>query len=238
MVLLVSALGAVRVPTADGEVANPWFTLSYLRDNRHEFLTALQEHVTLTVETVLIAVVIAFPLALLAHRNRWLVGPVLGGTGVLYTIPSLALFAFLAPFTGLTKKTVLIGLVMYALLVLVRNMLAGLDGVPEEVRESARGMGFGPLRMLWRIELPVALPTIMAGVRVATVSTVALVTVGAIVGPGGLGTLLLAGLRNNFYHAEILTAALATVLLGLVADLVLAGLTRLLTPWSRTRSTS
>ena len=151
MVLLVSALGAVRVPTADGEVANPWFTLSYLRDNRHEFLTALQEHVTLTVETVLIAVVIAFPLALLAHRNRWLVGPVLGGTGVLYTIPSLALFAFLAPFTGLSKKTVLIRLVMYALLVLVRlardrlpKLLGRESGhrpVLPRLRRGARGSG-------------------------------------------------------------------------------------------------
>jgi osmoprotectant transport system permease protein len=233
--LLVVAAGHA-VPAASDAPANPWFSLSYLRQNWDEFLTALQQHVALTVETILIAVVIAFPLALLAHRQRWLAGPVLAGAGVLYTIPSLALFAFLAPFTGLGKRTVLIGLVMYALLVLVRNMLAGLEGVPEEVRESARGMGFGSLRMLWRIEIPVALPAIMAGIRVATVSTVALVTVGAIVGPGGLGTLLLAGLRNNFYHAEIMTAALATVLLGLVADLLLAGLTRLLTPWSRGRT--
>ena len=237
MSLLVAA-AARALPAASGEPANPWFSLSYLRQNWHEFLTALQEHVTLTVETILIAVVVAFPLALLAHRQRWLAGPVLGAAGILYTIPSLALFAFLAPFTGLSKRTVLIGLVLYALLVLVRNMLAGLEAVPDEVRESARGMGFGSARMLWRIELPVALPAIMAGVRVATVSTVALVTVGAIVGPGGLGTLLLAGLRNNFYHAEILTAALATVALGLVADLLLAGLTRVLTPWSRRRGTA
>ena len=232
---LLAVVVARALPAASNEPANPWFSLSYLRQNWHEFLTALQEHVALTVETVVIAVVVAFPLALLAHRQRWLAGPVLAGAGILYTIPSLALFAFLAPFTGLGKRTVLIGLVMYALLVLVRNMLAGLESVPDEVVESARGMGFGSARMLWRIEIPVALPAIMAGVRVATVSTVALVTVGAIVGPGGLGTLLLAGLRNNFYHAEILTAALATVALGLVADLLLAGLTRVLTPWSRGR---
>ena len=152
--------------------------------------------------------VLAFPLALLAFRFRWLATPLLGLTGILYTIPSLALFAFIYPFTGLTQRTVVVGLVMYALLVLVRNILAGLDGVPEDVRESARGMGYGRGRMLWKVELPVALPTIMAGVRVATVSTVALVTVGVIVGNGGLGQLIFRGF-NSDYHAEILTASLA-----------------------------
>jgi osmoprotectant transport system permease protein len=131
---------------------------------------------------------------------------------------------------------VVVGLVLYALLVLVRNMLAGLQGVPDDVRESAIGMGYGRARMLWRVELPVALPTIMAGVRVATVSTVALVTVGAIIGYGGLGQLLLRGFQNNTYRAEIVTASLLTVALGLAFDLVLALATRLMTPWSRSRS--
>ena len=221
---------------AAGEAANPWFSWQYVQDNKDAILTALQQHVTLTVETIVIALVIAFPLALLAFRFKFLAGPVLGLTGVLYTIPSLALFAFIAPFTGLRARTVLIGLVMYALLILVRNILAGLDGVPDEVREAAQGMGYGRARMLWKVELPIALPTVMAGVRVATVSTVALVTVGVIVGYGGLGGLILAGFQNNFYHAEILTASLLTVALGLTADLLLAGLTRLLTPWSRQRS--
>ncbi|MGZ4638212.1 MAG: ABC transporter permease [Actinomycetes bacterium] len=221
---------------AAGEAANPWFSWQYVQDNKDAILTALQQHVTLTVETIVIALVIAFPLALLAFRFKFLAGPVLGLTGVLYTIPSLALFAFIAPFTGLQARTVLIGLVMYALLILVRNILAGLDGVPDEVREAAQGMGYGRARMLWKVELPIALPTVMAGVRVATVSTVALVTVGVIVGYGGLGGLILAGFQNNFYHAEILTASLLTVALGLTADLLLAGLTRLLTPWSRQRS--
>ena len=218
--------------------ANPWFTWAYVRDNSGDLIQALQDHFVLTVETVVIGLLIAFPLALLAHRFRWLAGPVLGATGALYTIPSLALFAFLAPFTGLTQRTVLIGLVMYALLILVRNILAGLDGVPSDVKEAAQGMGYSRSRMLWRIELPVAVPAIMAGVRVATVSTVALVTVGVIVGYGGLGGLILRGFQNNFYRAEIVTASLLTVALGLALDLLLAGATRLLTPWARDQGTS
>lgn len=223
------------VPAAETVPGNPWFTWDYVRNNDEAILAALQQHVVLTVETVAIGLVIAFPLALLAHRYRRLTGPVIGTAGVLYTIPSLALFAVLAPFTGLGARTVLIGLVMYALLILVRNILAGLQGVPADVREAAEGMGYGRARMLWRVELPVALPTIMAGVRVATVSTVALVTVGVIVGYGGLGGLLYAGFQNNFYRAQIVTASVLTVALGLLADVLLAGATRLLTPWSRGR---
>jgi osmoprotectant transport system permease protein len=136
----------------------------------------------------------------------------------------------------LTQRTVLIGLVMYALLILVRNILTGLEGVPPDVREAAQGMGYGRARMLWSVELPVAMPAIMAGVRVATVSTVALVTVGVIVGYGGLGGLILRGFQNNFYRAEIVTASVLTVVLGLTFDLLLAGATRVLTPWARSRA--
>ena len=215
--------------------ANPWLSGDYVRDNREQLQELLLEHIVLTVETIVIAVLIAFPLAILAHRFSRLATPVLSTTGVLYTVPSLALFAFIAPFTGLRARTVLIGLVMYALLILVRNILAGLDGVPDDVLEAAQGMGYGRARMLWRVELPVALPTIMAGVRVATVSTVALVTVGVVVGYGGLGLLIIRGFQT-FYRAEIVTASLLTVALGLTLDLLLAGVTRLLTPWARSRS--
>ena len=220
---------------AADEPANPWFSWQYVQDNWADLQHYLQQHLIMTVESVAIAMVLAFPLALLAFRFRWLATPLLGITGILYTIPSLALFAFIYPFTGLTQKTVVVGLVMYALLVLVRNTLAGLDGVPADVRESARGMGYGRGRMLWKVELPVALPTIMAGVRVATVSTVALATVGVIVGNGGLGQLIFQGF-NSDYHAEILTASLLTVALGLALDLLLALTTRALMPWSRSRS--
>jgi osmoprotectant transport system permease protein len=232
---LVHASGQV---SAADEPANPWFTWQYVRDNSGDLKTALITHVELTVESVLIATVVAFPLALLAFRYRRLAGPVLGVTGVLYTIPSIALFAFIAPFSvfGLRQRTVVFGLVLYALIILVRNMLVGLQGVPEDIRESARGMGYGRGRMLWQVELPVALPTIMAGIRIATVSTVALVTVGVLVGEGGLGQLILRGFNNGFYRAEIVTASVLTVALGLAFDLVLALATRLLTPWSRRRA--
>ena len=220
---------------AAAEPANPWFSWQYVQDNSGDIRRYLEQHIVLTLEAVVIAMLIAFPLALLAFRFRWLVTPLLGATGILYTIPSLALFAFIYPFTGLKPTTVLVGLVIYALLVLVRNTLAGLDGVPADVREAARGMGYGRLRMLWKVELPVALPTIMAGVRVATVSTVALVTVGVIVGEGGLGQLIFRGF-NSDYRAEIMTASLLTIALGLTLDLLLALATRLLMPWSRSRS--
>lgn len=223
---------------AADEPANPWFTWQYVQDNSGDLKNALVTHIELTVESVLIATVVAFPLALLAYRYRRLAGPVLGVTGVLYTIPSIALFAFITPFSvfGLRQRTVVFGLVLYALLILVRNMLVGLQGVPEDIRESARGMGYGRGRMLWQVELPVALPTIMAGIRVATVSTVALVTVGVLVGEGGLGQLILRGFNNGFYRAEIVTASVLTVALGLTFDLLLALATRLLTPWSRRRA--
>jgi len=147
-------------------------------------------------------------------------------------VPSLALFALLLPFTGLGADTVVIGLVMYSLTILVRNIIAGLDGVDEDVRQAARGMGYGPARMLLTVELPLSLPTVMAGLRVATVSTVALVTVGSLVDAGGLGNLIKDALQSSF-HAEALTASVLCVVLAVVADLLLLGVQRLLTPWQR-----
>jgi osmoprotectant transport system permease protein len=214
-------------------VPNPWISLDYVRDNSDVLMAATRQHLTLTVVSVLLGLLLAVPLALLARRFRRLETPLVGFTGLLYTIPSLALFAVLAPVTGLTATTVVIGLTAYTLLVLVRNLLAGLDGVPEDVREAARGMGVGPVRMLLRVELPLALPTVLAGVRIATVSTVALVTVGVVVSNGGLGQLIFSGLNNNLYRAEIFTATALCVLLALVADVLLLGLERVLTPWTR-----
>ena len=218
---------------AQSEVPNPWISVDYVRQNADVLLAATRQHVELTVVSVLLGLLLAVPLALLARRFRRLETPVVSFTGFLYTIPSLALFAVLAPVTGLTGTTVVIGLTAYTLLVLVRNLLAGLDGVPDDVREAARGMGVGPVRMLLRVELPLALPTVLAGVRVATVSTVALVTVGVVVSNGGLGQLIFSGLNNNLYRAEIFTATVLCVLLALTADLLLLGLEKLLTPWAR-----
>jgi osmoprotectant transport system permease protein len=215
--------------------SNPWLSWRYVHDNLSGLLDALREHATLTAEAVVLAAVVAIPLAILAYWYRALTGPILAFSGVLYTIPSLALFAVLAPFVGVGRSTVLIGLVLYALLVIVRNTLAGLTQVPEDVKEAAAGMGYGRFARLLRIELPLALPGIVTGLRLATVSTVALVTVGVLVGHGGLGQLISAGFRAN-YRAELGTATLLCVVLALVLDLILATAGRLLTPWTRSRA--
>ena len=206
-----------------------------MHDNYAGLLDALREHASLTAEAVVLAAVVAIPLAVLAHWYRSFTGPILALSGVLYTVPSLALFALLAPFVGIGRVTVLIGLVLYALLMIVRNTLTGLRQVPEDVREAAQGMGYGRLAGLLRIELPLALPGILTGLRLATVSTVALTTVGVLVGHGGLGQLISVGFRANF-RAEIVTATVLIVLLALVLDIVLAVAGRLLTPWARRRA--
>lgn len=231
MSLLDPAKGHCLV--AYGDPGNPWFSWTYVQANSDTIQTALRQHVVLTVQAVLVAALIAVPLGVLAHRVRPLAGPILGMSGILYTVPSLALFAFLAPFTGTGSLTVLIGLVMYALLVIVRNTLTALEQVPAEVREAARGMGYGRLGLLLRIDLPLAVPGILTGLRIAAVSTVALATVGVIVGYGGLGQLIIGGFRNNFYKAEIATGTVLCVLLALLLDLVLLGVGKLLTPWTR-----
>ncbi len=212
---------------------NPWFDGSYVVDNWDTIMGYLGEHVRLTIGAVVIGTAIALPLALLARRSRVLGGAVLGLSTVVYTIPSLAMFALIFPFTGLSATTVLIGLTAYSLVILVRNFLVGLQGVPADVQEAARGMGYGAVRRFWQIELPLALPAFMAGLRIATVSTVALTTVGVLVGHGGLGQLITGGFNANFYRAEIVTGAVGCVLLALAADVLLAGLERLLTPWAR-----
>ncbi|MEU5548268.1 MULTISPECIES: ABC transporter permease [unclassified Micromonospora] len=214
---------------------NPWFSWQYVRDNSDTVLAALRDHTTLTLRAVLIAALIAVPLAVVAYWFRPLTGPILALTGVLYTVPSLALFAFIAPYLGIGVTTVLSVVVLYALLVIVRNAVAGLNQVPVEVREAAEGMGYGRWGRLLRVELPLALPGILTGLRLATVSTVALVTVGVVIGRGGLGQIIFAGFQNNFYKAQIMTGTLLCVLLALVLDLFLVGVGRLLTPWLRGR---
>jgi len=214
-------------------IRNEWICGEYLRSRSSELTEALVQHVWITMVSVLIGLVIAFPLALLARRYRRLEWFVVGATTALYTIPSLALFSLLLPFTGLTAVTVIIGLVLYSLTILVRNMLEGLRAVPAEVRESAVGMGYGSTRLLFSVELPLALPSVMAGLRVATVSTVALTTVGSIIDYGGLGNLLYQAVNNQF-RPQVLTASVLCVLLAVTFDLLLVGAQRALTPWTRT----
>ncbi|WP_052866012.1 ABC transporter permease [Streptomyces niger] len=212
--------------------ANDWICGEYVRSRGQELLDATVQHVWITVASVAIGLLIAFPLALLARQRRGAAGPVLGLTTILYTVPSLAMFALLTPLFGVSAAVVVTGLVLYSLTILVRNILAGLQAVPEEVREAARGMGYGPLRLLFQVELPLALPALMAGLRIATVSTVAMTTIGAVVGFGGLGNLIDSGMQG-FFKAEVLTASVLCVLLALIADLLLVGVQRALTPWTR-----
>ncbi|MGW1377969.1 ABC transporter permease [Streptomyces sp. NPDC002446] len=214
---------------------NDWICGEYLRTRSQELLDATVQHIGITAVSVAIGLLIAFPLALLARHRRGAAGPVLGLTTVLYTVPSLAMFALLTPVFGVSAAVVVTGLVLYSLTILVRNILAGLQAVPAEVREAARGMGYGPARLLFEVELPLALPALVAGLRIATVSTVAMTTVGSVLGYGGLGNLIASGMEG-FFKAEVLTASVLCVLLALVADLLLMGLQRLLTPWTRAQA--
>jgi osmoprotectant transport system permease protein len=212
-------------------VANDWICGEYLRVYRPELTHATVQHLWITAASVAIGLAVAFPLALIARRWRLLAGPVLAVTTVLYTIPSLAMFSLLLPVYGISPALVITGLVLYSLTILVRNILAGLRGVPADVREAARAMGYGPLRLLFTVELPLALPAAMAGLRIATVSTVALTTVGAIIDYGGLGNLLKSGIDSNF-KAQVLAASVLCVVIAIIADMLLLGVQWLITPWT------
>lgn len=216
-------------------VENPWVSWRYVENNWGDLLERTQQHVTLTLQAVLIALLLAVPLALLARGSRNLAAAVLGGSAVMYTVPSIALLGMLAPFTGIGRTTVLIALVAYALLVLVRNILVGLDGVPAEVVDAARGLGHSRPGLFVSVELPLAMPAVITGLRLATVTTVALVTVGVVVGYGGLGQLMYRGFSSG-YRAEIFTATVLCLAIALVADLLLLLLGRVLAPWSRSRA--
>lgn len=215
------------------DVPNPWFSWDYVQANRADILAALGQHVSLTLQAVALATAIALPLALAVHGRRRLTSLLLGSAGVLYTVPSLALFAALYPWLHDRRVTVLVGLVAYALLLLLRNVVVGLDQVDPAVTDAARGLGYGPARLLLAVRLPNALPAVVTGLRLATVSTVALVTIGVIVGYGGLGQLMYRGF-NSQYRAEIATATVLTLALALVADVALWALGRLAMPWVRT----
>lgn len=210
-----------------------WAWLSNPRT--HDRLGAmLMEHLELTILAVLIGLLLAAPLALAAFRWPRLKTPILGFTAILYTVPSLALFMLLIGFfgTGLTRTTALVGLVIYSLIVLVRNLVAGLEGVPDDVREAAQATGHTRLQRLLRVELPVALPVVLAGVRIATVSAIGLVTITAFIGFGGFGQLFLTGFAR-LNATIVLTGLVASGLLALVLDAGIWVAERLLLPWTR-----
>ncbi len=211
---------------------DPWINWAWLSTHVPLFMSALQDHVTLTAIAVAAGLAISLPLGIVAHRWNVARNPILTVSGILYTIPSLALFSLLVPYTGLSGLTAEIGLISYTVLILVRNVLVGLEAVPRDVLDAADGMGYRPLRRLIAVELPLALPAIFAGVRIATVTTIGLVTITALIGVGGLGQLILQGLIDNF-HTPLVVATALSILLAFVADVGIAGVQWVAVPWAR-----
>jgi osmoprotectant transport system permease protein len=214
----------------------PLFRIDWVLDNLDEIGQRLGEHVVMVVVSVAIGFIVSFGLALLARRFPRLYGPIIGVTGTLYAVPSLALFVLLIPITGLTLTTGIVALALYTLLILVRNIVTALDGVPAEVIESANGMGYAPAQRFWRVELPIALPIIVAGVRIATVTTVGLVAVTTFIGLGGLGYLIINSGTRRFFPTSIYVGVFLCVVLAVLADLLLIWVQRRLTPWARQRA--
>jgi osmoprotectant transport system permease protein len=244
--VIALAAPAVVIPTFGGspssyacERANRLFCANWVSRNWSSVLwPALRQHIVLSVVAVAIGFAIAFALALVAHRRRAVERPVILISGDLYTIPSLALFEILVPFRplGLSARTAEVALVSYTLLILFRNILTGLREVPDDVREAAAGMGMTARQTLWRVELPLALPSIIAGVRIATVTVIALATVASYICDEGLGVPILAAIQDGVFKTELITAGGLAVALALCADGLLVLLQRALTPWSRAQA--
>ena len=210
----------------------PLIRWDWIVDHLGEIGEQLGEHVVLTLIAVGVGAALSFVLSLWSLRQPGAYGPVTWVAGVLYTIPSLALFALLVPITGLSVLTAEIGLVSYTLLVLIRAIVGGVRGVPADVREAAEGLGYTPQQSLWQVELPLALPVIVAGLRIAVVTTIGLVTVTALIGQGGLGYFILQGIQR-FFSTALIVGAVLSVALAVLADGALVLLQRRLTPWLR-----
>jgi osmoprotectant transport system permease protein len=216
-------------------IAAPFFRWDWVFDHLDLIWEKTAEHIVLTGIALGVGLAMSLVLSLVALRFPWTYPPITWATGVLYTIPSLALFAFLVPITGITILTAEIGLVSYTLLILVRNIVAGIQGVDPAVKEAALGMGYGRRKLFLEIELPLALPVILAGVRIAAVTTIGLVTITALIGQGGLGYFILNGL-TRFFNTEIVLGTALSVILAVVVDMLLVLGERLLTPWAAKRS--
>ena len=206
------------------------FCPDWIADNWERYKTPLIEHLELTLISVAIGFAIAFTLALIAHRRRWLIPPVTQITGILYTLPSVAFFFLLLPLTGRGKTTAVIALVAYTLLIIFRNVITGLEGVPAEARDAGRGMGLTQRQLLWRVELPLALPEIMAGLRIAVTTTVGLTSLVFLAGAGGLGAAIFA---DTQFRSNVVVAGGLCVLLAVVLDLLVLAVQKVLTPWTR-----
>jgi osmoprotectant transport system permease protein len=214
-------------------VADNGFCPSWIADNLDRYLHPFWQHVYLSVVAVVVGFAIAFVLALAAHRRRWLVGPIVGVTGVLYTLPSIAVFFLLQPITGRGAFTALIALTAYTLLILFRNIVTGLDNVPPDTVDAARGIGYSDRQVLWRVELPLALPEIVAGLRIAATTTVGLATLAFFAGAGGLGGEIFADIT---FKSNVIVAGGLCLLLAIAFDLILLAAERVMAPWERART--
>lgn len=210
---------------------NGTFCPEWALENLDRYVDPTLQHVVLVSVSVGLGFAIAFGLALLAHRRRWLIPPLIGITGVLYTIPSLAFFFLLLPITGLGRETAIIALTAYTLQIIFRNIMAGLGNVPAGVKEAGRGMGLTDRQLLWRVELPLALPELVAGLRIATVSTVALATLAVFANGGGLGTEIYTG--SEFFKTGIVLAGGIAIAMAFTFDAILLAVQRAATPWRR-----
>jgi osmoprotectant transport system permease protein len=208
------------------------FCLDWARENIGRYGTPVLQQLELVVVSVLIGFAIAFALSLLAHRMRWLRPPLLAGTGILFAIPSVAFFLLLLPITGRSRETAIIALSAYTLQIIYRNVMVGLDNVPDSVKVAARGMGLTERQILWKVEVPLAIPEIIAGLRIATVSTMAIATLAVFAGGGGLGTQIYGGGNLNFPTSIIIAGGIAFVL-AISFDVLLLLFQRFATPWRR-----
>ncbi|MEW2290824.1 ABC transporter permease [Streptomyces sp. NPDC047841] len=208
---------------------------SWISTHTDDLTTLTLSHLQAALTAVALGLLVSLPLAVIAHRTSWLRGFLLGASNVLFTIPSIAIFVLLLPVSGLTRTTTVIGLTIYTLVVLLRNTVEGLDSVPSKVKEAAKAMGTRPLRTLLTVEFPLALPVIMAGVRIATVMSISLVSVATYIGDGGLGQLFTDGFQRNF-PTPVITGVVLTLFLAVVADALLVAIQYVLTPWTRRRA--
>lgn len=211
---------------------NGAFCFGWVVDNFSDrYVTPTLEHLVLVFLSVILGFAIAFGMSLLSHRRRWLVPPFIGATGILYTIPSLAFFFLLLPITGRGTDTAIIALTAYNLQIIYRNIVAGLANVPAEAKDAGRGMGMTDRQLLWRVELPLCVPEIVAGLRIATVSTVAIATLAVFAGGGGLGEQLVGS--NLTFKTNVLVVAVLAIGMAVIFDLLLLTAQRRLTRWQR-----
>jgi osmoprotectant transport system permease protein len=209
---------------------------SWAFDNADRWVTPTVEHMLIVALSVLFGFAIAFAMALLSHRRRWLVPTFTGASGVLYTIPSIALFLLLLPITGRGNVTAVIALTLYTLQIIYRNIVTGLDNVPESAKDSGRGMGMTERQLYWRVELPLAVPEIIAGLRVATVSTIAIATLAVFAGGGGLGDQIYTfGVAQDVFKTGIVIPSLIAIVMAIAFDVIYIGLQRVLAPWRQVR---